>query len=171
MNKKGKVARPRSPGADRPPRFQSGREEGDRFFPHPPPFLPEEFPEGEFPELLPWMDEAPPLYSLRKQREPAGDFFFQDPWAMEVPPFDEWKEFSNWDEEEIGEEQRRGHVPESDGEKGLFRPRDPLPRKKRTVRPMESVEKLPPSLDETEVLDKIRTRSRFREAGRRSAKG
>jgi hypothetical protein len=172
LKKKGKMARPRSPGADRSPRFQTGREEGERFFPHPPPFLSEGFSEEEFPGLSPWVDEAPPpLHFRRERREQGENPRFQDPWVMEVPFLEEWKAFFPRDEEGEREERRKGDFPKSYGEWGLFPPRDPLPRKKRSVGPMESVEKLSPSLDETEVLDKIRTRSRFRGKGKRSAKG
>jgi hypothetical protein len=161
LNKKGKMARPRSSGADRPPRFQRERE-GERFFP--PPLFPEEFP-----DLFPWMDEAPPLYSPRRQWEPAWDFHFRGLWEMEIPPpDDEWEAFFDWEGEEAGEGRRRRSAPESDGEKRWFGSGNPSSRKKSPVRQMESVEKLSPSFDETEVLDKIRTRSRL---DGRSAKG
>lgn len=170
LNNRGKTARPRFPGADRPSRSQSGKEERDRVFPRLPFFFPEEFSGGGFPEWLPWLDEPPPLFSLRERRDPAGDFFFRDPWEMEAGPLDEWTGFSDWPQGEAGKKQRRGDVPESDGGKGSFRPGDPPPKKKRSAGRMESVERLSPSMDETELLDKIGIRSRFRNAGKRSRK-
>jgi hypothetical protein len=88
---------------------------------------------------------------------------------MEIPPpDDEWEAFFDWEGEEAGEGRRRRSAPESDGEKRWFGSGNPSSRKKSPVRQMESVEKLSPSFDETEVLDKIRTRSRL---DGRSAKG
>lgn len=154
LDKKGKVSRPRFPGADLPPRFQRGREE--RFSPPPPPFFPEEFPEGEFPEWHLWLDEGPPPYSPWEQRNPRN-FHFPDPWEMEMALFDEWRAFFDRDGEKAFEGRRRGIVPEPNGERGTG---NSFSRKNRSARQLESVEKLSPSFDETELLEKIWTRSR-----------
>ena len=157
LKKKGKVARSCFPDSDR---FRKGRDEGGSFR-HPPPFFPPEgFPDGEYPELFPWKEW--------KQRGPVKDIFFRDPWVREFPPSDDWMAYPPWNEE-IVRESESGHDPGVEKKK-LFSPRDPLQKKRRSERPLESVEKLSPSLDETEWLYKIRLSSRFRKSGKREVK-
>ena len=165
LKKKRQVVRPQVPGIDRPPRFQRGRE-ADRFSP-PPPFFPEKFPEGGLP-WIPRMDEASPPDFPRQRGEPARDFHFRDlwEWEMEILPPDEWEALFDRDGEETGE--GRKSAPEPGGGTGRFRPKNPFSRKARPVQPLESVEKLSPSFDETEVLDNMWTRSLLRGKRRRS---